>query len=126
MTTFQSWEELGRWYASLEKDRIAPTPEIKAKAAEITKDSQTDLGKVQALYDYVARNFRYVSLSLGRGRYQPHPAGEILANQYGDCKDKHTLLSSLLRVVGLSANAVFIAKSRVLRRLRQELAGLLG
>jgi len=114
MTTFQSWEELGRWYASLEKDRIAPTPEIKAKAAEITKDSQTDLGKVQALYDYVARNFRYVSLSLGRGRYQPHPAGEILANQYGDCKDKHTLLSSLLRAVGLSANAVLIDSSRKL------------
>jgi tetratricopeptide (TPR) repeat protein/transglutaminase-like putative cysteine protease len=114
MTTFQSWEELGRWYASLEKDRIAPTPEIKAKAAEITKDSQTDLGKVQALYDYVARNFRYVSLSLGRGRYQPHAAGEILANQYGDCKDKHTLLSAMLRAVGLSANAVLIDSSRKL------------
>ena len=114
MTTFQSWEELGRWYATLEKDRIEPTPEIKAKAAEITKNSQTELGKVQALYDYVARNFRYVSLSLGRGRYQPHPAGEILANQYGDCKDKHTLLSSLLRGVGLSANAVLIDSSRKL------------
>lgn len=114
MTTFQSWDELGRWYASLEKDRIAPTPEIKAKAAEITKNSQTDLGKIQALYDYVARNFRYVSLSLGRGRYQPHAAGEILANQYGDCKDKHTLLSALLRAAGFSANAVLIDSSRKL------------
>ena len=114
MTTFQSWEELGRWYAGLEKDRIIPTPEIKAKAAEITSNSQTDLGKIQALYDYVARNFRYVSLSLGRGRYQPHAASEVLANQYGDCKDKHTLLSSLLRGAGFTANAVLIDSSRKL------------
>ncbi|HTD23686.1 MAG TPA: DUF3857 domain-containing protein [Terriglobales bacterium] len=114
LTTFQSWEELGRWYASLEKDRITPTPEIKAKAAELTKNAQTDIGKIQDLYDYVARNFRYVSLSLGRGRYQPHPAGEILANQYGDCKDKHTLLSAMLRGIGLSANAVLIDSSRKL------------
>src|SRR5581483_1509175 len=114
MTTFQSWEDLGRWYAGLEKDRIFPTPEVKAKAAEITKYSQTDLGKIQALYDYVARNFRYVSLSLGRGRYQPHAASEVLANQYGDCKDKHTLLSALLRGAGFSANAVLIDSSRKL------------
>src|SRR5262249_3125927 len=31
MTTFGSWEEVGRWYASLEKDRRVPSPEIRAK-----------------------------------------------------------------------------------------------
>src|ERR1022692_2539411 len=78
LTTFVSWEQIGRWYASLEKDRRAPSPEVRAKADELTKGLDTQMDKIQALYDFVAKNFRYVSLSLGAGRYQPHAAGEVL------------------------------------------------
>ena len=114
MTTFGSWEEVGRWYSALEKDRRVPSPEVRAKAAELTKGLSTELDKVQALYDFVAKNFRYVSLSLGVGRYQPHAAGDVLHNQYGDCKDKHTLLESLLEAEGLHANSVLINSARKL------------
>ena len=114
LTTFVSWEQIGLWYASLEKDRRAPSPEVRAKAAELTKGLDNDLDKVQALYDYVAKNFRYVSLSLGVGRYQPHAAGDVLHDQYGDCKDKHTLLASLLEAEGLHASSVLINSSRKL------------
>jgi tetratricopeptide (TPR) repeat protein len=72
------------------------------------------MDKVEALYDYVAKNFRYVSLSLGLGRYQPHAAADVLHNQYGDCKDKHTLLSSLLEAKGMHPSSVLINSSRKL------------
>ena len=114
LTTFASWEQIGRWYASLEKDRRAPSPEVRAKAQELTKGLTSDLDKTEALYDFVAKNFRYVSLSLGVGRYQPHAASEVLHNQYGDCKDKHTLLVSLLEAEGLHASSVLINSSRKL------------
>lgn len=103
MTTFASWEEMGRWYAGLEKDRRQPTAEIRAKAAALTAGKTADLDKIQALYDYVAPNFRYISLSFGVGRYQPHAASDVLHNEYGDCKDKHTLLASLLKAAGIDA-----------------------
>jgi tetratricopeptide (TPR) repeat protein len=114
LTTFASWEDVGRWYASLDHDRRQPTPEIRAKADELTKGLTTDIDRVEALYDYVAKNFRYVSLSLGLGRYQPHAAADVLHNQYGDCKDKHTLLSSLLEAKGMHASSVLINSSRKL------------
>ena len=114
LTTFVSWEQIGLWYAGLEKDRRSPSPEVRAKAEELTKGLDTDLDKVQALYDYVAKNFRYVSLSLGLGRYQPHSSGDVLHNQYGDCKDKHTLLASLLEAEGMHASSVLINSSRKL------------
>ncbi len=114
LTTFVSWEQIGRWYAGLEKDRRAPSPEVRAKAEELTKGLTTDLDKVQALYDFVAKNFRYVSLSLGLGRYQPHSSSVVLHNQYGDCKDKHTLLASLLEAEGMHASSVLINSSRKL------------
>ncbi len=112
MTTFASWEEMGRWYAGLEKDRRQPTAEIRAKAAALTAGKNSDLDKVQALYDYVAPNFRYISLSFGVGRYQPHSAEDVLHNEYGDCKDKHTLLASLLEASGYHASSVLINSGR--------------
>src|SRR5271167_1164821 len=114
LTTFETWEQIGRWYASLEKDRRAPSPEVRAKAQELTKGLNGDLEKTEALYDFVAKNFRYVSLSLGVGRYQPHAASDVLHDQYGDCKDKHTLLASLLEAEGLHASSVLINSSRKL------------
>src|SRR5580704_5450103 len=114
LTTFVSWEQIGRWYASLEKDRRAPSPEVRAKADELTKGLNGQMDKVEGLYDYVAKNFRYVSLSLGLGRYQPHSAADVLHDQYGDCKDKHTLLASLLEAEGLHASSVLINSSRKL------------
>lgn len=113
-STFASWNELAAWYAGLERDRRKPTPELTAKALELTKNAKTDREKAQAIYDYVAKNFRYVSLSFGVGRFQPHPASEIFANQYGDCKDKHTLLSAMLAAVHIDADTVLIHSSRKL------------
>jgi Domain of Unknown Function with PDB structure (DUF3857)/Transglutaminase-like superfamily len=86
-STFQSWTEVADWYANLERDRRVPTPEIRAKAEEITRGQQTDEAKARALYYWVSQNIRYVSLSFGVGRYQPHVAADVLANRYGNCKD---------------------------------------
>ena len=114
LTTFQSWDEVGQWYADLQRDRIVPDEKIKAKAEALISGRTTDKERVQALYDYVSRNFRYVSLSLGQGRYQSHAAASVLNNQYGDCKDKHTLLAAMLAVAGLRAYPVLIGFNREL------------
>jgi tetratricopeptide (TPR) repeat protein len=114
MTTFTDWAEVGSWYVALEKDRRKPTREIRAKADELTKGLTTDMDKTEALYDYVAKDFRYVSLSLGLARYQPQAANDVLRNQYGDCKDKNTLLAALLEAEGLHSSSVLINTTRKL------------
>jgi len=108
ISSFQSWDEIGAWYNSLQKDRVKPSPEIQAKAAELTKDAKDDNAKLRAIYNYVSTQFRYIGVAFGIGRYQPHAASEILANQYGDCKDKHTLLASLLDAAGIKAYPALI------------------
>ncbi len=112
LTTFQSWAEVGQWYAQLEQERVAPNDAVLAKSRELTAGLSTDPEKVEGLYNFVARNFRYVSLSFGVGRYQPHAAADVLSNQYGDCKDKHTLLAALLEATGLRAWPVLINSQR--------------
>ena len=84
------------------------------KADELIKGADTPTEKARRLYDFVARNVRYVSISLGVGRYQPHSASDVLQNGYGDCKDKHTLFSALLRAEGIQSYPVLIDSSRKL------------
>src|SRR5208283_1912526 len=114
LTTFENWEDLGAWYAFLEHGRRQPNDAVKAKAAELVQGKTEDMEKVKALYDYVSRNIRYVSLSFGLGRIQPHAASEVLANGYGDCKDKNTLLAALLQAEGIESSSVLIGLERKL------------
>src|SRR5271166_318189 len=114
LTTFQSWDDVGAWYAFLERSRRQPDDAVKAKAAELVRGKTNDMEKVKALYDYVSRNIRYVSLSFGLGRIQPHAASEVLANGYGDCKDKNTLLAALLQAIGIESSSVLISFERKL------------
>ena len=114
LSTFQTWDEVGQWYAGLQRDRIVPDEKIKVKAEEVIRGRTTEKEKARALYEYVAKNFRYVSLSLGQSRYQPQAATAVMVNQYGDCKDKHTLLASMLSATGLQAYPVLINSRRKL------------
>src|SRR6202162_6349874 len=87
---------------------------VRKKAQEISKGADSPAEKARRLYDFVARNVRYVSISLGIGRYQPHSASDVLQNGYGDCKDKHTLFSAMLRAEGIKSYPVLINSSRKL------------
>ena len=114
ISSFQSWEEVGRWYWNLQKDRTEPTAAIRAKAAELTKGMTDDATKLHAIYSFVSTQYRYIGISFGIGRYQPHAADDVLTNNYGDCKDKHTLLASLLQASGVTIYPALINSSRKL------------
>jgi tetratricopeptide (TPR) repeat protein len=114
ITTFADWQKVAQWYAKLQGDRVVVDDGVRKKAAELTRGATTPTEKTRRLYDYVARNIRYVSLSFGVGRLQPHAAAEALANGYGDCKDKHTLLQALLMAEGIQSYPVLISSYREL------------
>lgn len=106
ISTFADWQQVGHWYAKLQGERVVVDDSIRKKAAGLTRGATTPEEKTRRLYDYVGRNIRYVSLSFGVGRLQPHAASEVLQNGFGDCKDKHTLLEALLRAEGIQSSDV--------------------
>jgi tetratricopeptide (TPR) repeat protein len=111
VSSFSSWKEVGDWFEALAKPKAAVTAEIRSKAEELTKGKTTDQEKIRALYDFVSTRFRYIGIDLGLSRYTPHSAAEVLANRYGDCKDKHTLFAALLQAINISASSVLISST---------------
>ena len=114
LSSFTDWQKISTWYAKLQSERAVPDDAVKAKAAELTGGAGSEEQKARRLYDFVAQNIRYVSLSFGIGRYQPHAASEVLQNGYGDCKDKHTLLQALMAAEGIKSYPVLIHHERKL------------
>jgi transglutaminase-like putative cysteine protease len=104
-----TWADVGRWYAGLSRDRYALTPEIEAKLAEIVKAAPTREDSLRALHRWVAQDFRYVSLSLGIGGYQPRTPAQVWETQYGDCKDKATFFIAAARKMGWEAEPVLLS-----------------
>ena len=108
----QSWSELGTWYLDLTRDRRTASGEIKKKVAELTASQATTLGKIQALASFVQTDIRYVAIELGIGGFQPHIAADAFAHRYGDCKDKVTLLSSMLKEIGIESHYLLVNTAR--------------
>jgi hypothetical protein len=99
----QSWEEAGRGYHSLFTAPEKPGTEISARVENLSSGKSDVLSKVDALYTYVSREIRYVAVEIGIGGYQPHAAPDVYKYKYGDCKDKATLLLTMLNDIGLRA-----------------------
>jgi hypothetical protein len=110
--TFVSWREMGLWYTELTRGRREASPEIRQKVAALTTSSATPLGKMQALARFVQRDIRYVAIELGIGGYQPHPAVDVFTHRYGDCKDKVTLMASMLKEIGIDSHYMVINSER--------------
>jgi hypothetical protein len=100
---FADWNEMGRWENGLAIGRREASPEMKQKVAMLTASSPTPLEKMHALAQFVQRDIRYVAIQLGIGGWQPHPAPEIFVHRYGDCKDKATLMSTMLKEIGVES-----------------------
>ena len=50
---------------------------------------------------FAQRDVRYAAIEIGIGGLKPHPAAEIFTHRYGDCKDKATVLITMLAQIGV-------------------------
>jgi hypothetical protein len=105
--SFDSWTEVSRWYTDLSAAEAVPDERISAKARELTANSKTEFDRIRAIGSYV-QSIQYISIQIGVGRWRPHPASQVLAKSYGDCKDKANLMRALLKSINIDSYPVLI------------------
>jgi uncharacterized protein DUF3857/transglutaminase superfamily protein len=106
------WNAMGKWYLNLVGQRTDSSPEIKQEVAALTAAKTTPVQKMRAIAEFVQQDIRYVAIELGIGGFQPHAASEVLSHHYGDCKDKATLMRSMLGEIGIDSYHVIINHER--------------
>jgi tetratricopeptide (TPR) repeat protein/transglutaminase-like putative cysteine protease len=108
VSTYKSWDEMGRWYWGLVKDQFVPDDEVRRRAEALTVGRKDEAAKVRAIYDYVVQETRYVALEFGIHGYKPYRCAQIFARGFGDCKDKATLIVTMLGALGIKATPVIV------------------
>jgi transglutaminase-like putative cysteine protease len=111
--TPRTWDEIAREYFNLSSPKAAVTEEISKKAHQLTKDIAGRDEKIKALYEYV-RGIRYVAILLNQHETVPHEAGLTFKNRYGDCKDKATLLVTMLKAIGIPSLITLVTTSHLI------------
>jgi transglutaminase-like putative cysteine protease len=108
VSTYASWDDLGRWYQGLVRNQLLPDARIAEQVRELTEGLTTAEQKVAAIYDWVVTATRYVGLEFGIHGYKPYRAPLVAARGFGDCKDKASLLVTMLRQAGLEAELALV------------------
>ena len=108
VSTYESWNDLARWYWGLAKDQFAADDEVRALVKKLTEGLTDPRDKVRAIYGWVVQRTRYVALEFGIYGYKPRRASQTLARGWGDCKDKSTLIITMLKEAGIDASIVLV------------------
>ena len=112
-TTLADWNAMARWWTAIAKGRDTVDPAIQRAAKEAAATAGPGfLGRVRAIALYTRDRVRYLAREVGIGGYQPHAAGSVLSDLYGDCKDKGTLFRALLAADGIQSYPIFVNASR--------------
>lgn len=125
LSTYRTWEDVGRYYWGLVRDQLVPNEELKRTVEAALKgvDRKDTAAVVAALYGFVVTNTRYVALEFGIHGYKPYRVDRVLARRFGDCKDKASLIHAMLAVAGVESRLVLL-RMRSLGKLSGEVASL--
>jgi len=121
VSTYKNWDDLGRWYWGLIKDQFDLDEETRKLARKITEGKKTEVDKVKAVYEWVTKNTRYVALEFGIYGYKPRRCVQTVARGWGDCKDKATVIVTLLKELGIPATIV-VTRTRMRGDFRSKVA----
>ena len=107
-TSIPDWETVDRWAFERFIPNTVPDAAVTEMVNRVTKGLTDRDEKIKAIYDYLQKNIEYIAADLGRGGYGPHPAGEVLKNRYGDCKDQTVLFIAMLKAMGVNARPALL------------------
>lgn len=116
-SSFRDWSEVSRWAVPLYTPTALPSAELEKEVERIRRmPDQRD--QVAAVLQYVQKNIRYLSVSVGVGSYTPSPPATVMKRRFGDCKDKTLLTLTMLNALGIEARAALV-NTRILEGLAQ-------
>lgn len=116
--TMDSWEGLGSWMGLLNKNKDALSPNFKAEVHTLIQGLEDDpYEKIKVLYQYLQKNYRYVSIQLGIGGWMSESADEVIKSKYGDCKALTMLMKAMLKEVGIPSQYTLVRAGKEVEKI---------
>lgn len=103
-----TWNDFGKFILTLNAGRDQLPDKIKTAVHALTDGLQDPDEKVKALYRYLQKNTRYISIQLGVGGLQTFDATYVANKGYGDCKALCNYMFSLLKEAGIRSHYTIV------------------
>ncbi|WP_339678208.1 DUF3857 and transglutaminase domain-containing protein [Cyclobacterium marinum] len=103
-----TWKNFGLWFHQLNKERTKLPDAFKQELHEMVKGVDNSIEKIEILYRYLQKNYRYVSIQLGLGGWRPMESEEVLSKKYGDCKGLTLFMQAMLSEVGIPSDYTLV------------------
>jgi hypothetical protein len=110
--SYRNWSELGAWFTQLSSSVRDASPGLSQKVQELAPSNLPLMQRIKSLASFAQHDVRYVAIEVGVGGYRPHTAGDVFNHRYGDCKDKATVLSSMLAQIGVKSYYIIVNATR--------------
>ena len=107
VSSLPSWDDFAAWFRRIAQgsDQIDDT--VRRTAAELGEGARDRTERIRRAFEFVSA-LRYVAVECGVHGFRPRTPAQVLANRYGDCKDKANLLVALLRAQNIPAQFVLL------------------
>lgn len=100
--TARTWNEVARAYSEVVDQQIGGS-KLQGEAKRLTAGAKGTREVADRLLAWLHRSVRYTGVELASAAIVPRPPEEVLAREYGDCKDLSALMVAMLRAVGVKA-----------------------
>ncbi len=122
---YANWEDLGKWlYDALLAEGMELSPYTVSEVKALVGGLASDREKAAAVYAYLQRKTRYVSVQIGIGGFQPTPAATVDQLGYGDCKGLVNYMAALLAAVDIPSYYCVVEAGNAKRDLRADFASM--
>jgi transglutaminase-like putative cysteine protease len=106
---FDDWGRIYDWLSKLYIERTQPSPDLAQFTRELVKGAANDDERAAAIYHYIQREVRYISVKMGvASGWGGYDANLTWKRRYGCCIDKALLFTAMLKAVGIVSTPVLL------------------
>lgn len=108
ITTLPSWEPVTKFYMQDLEPPVKTPTQIQKLAEELTQEDQTAEEKIYSIYQYSSEDVRYGRHPNELNLEKTREVGSMLEDMRGDCKDKSSLMVSMLRHLQIKSHIAIL------------------
>jgi len=104
VSTFADYASFAAMIRQWNAPMAVPDAEVSRLSRDIAGDATEERARAERIFNWVAKNIRYVGIGFADGGYVSQAAADVIHARYGDCKAHATVLKALLAAEGIEAD----------------------
>ena len=108
VSSTSNWADVRRWAKPHYEFDESPSTSLSAFIQEVIQSHDNKAEQVAEFIRFVQQDVRYFGIEIGQNSHIPHSPNTVFERRYGDCKDKASLLTALLKSIDVPSSPALV------------------